>query len=317
MKPRILVVSSAYTDFFIRADRLPSSGQSIVGKRYEYQPGGRGIYSAITLEQLGAECIFCARVGGDSHGARLKAFLENRGTDARFTTVDRQSQTGLIAILDESGTSARSVVYPGANRNLTPDHVEDAFTSYPDGLFTQLDIPPAPIIAAVSFANQQGVPAIFDASYTPGAAERDFPLEQLDELDVFVADENSMAIFTAITPSDQDKCMRACLALSQRISAQYIVVKMGGARGIFIYDGTYFKIIAPHETQAVDPSAVSDAFAAALAIEYIRSRDIKRACEFADIVSAIVVSRPGAISSIPKLEEVAAYIAENELGFKL
>ena len=77
MKPRILVVSSAYTDFFYQeptACRRP--GQSIVGKRYECtSPGGRGIYSAITLEQLGAECIFCARVGGDSRGARLKAFL--------------------------------------------------------------------------------------------------------------------------------------------------------------------------------------------------------------------------------------------------
>lgn len=316
MKPRILVVGSIYTDFFIKADKLPSSGQAIVGERYEYQPGGRGVYSALTLEELGAECILCARLGGDAHGARLKAFLENRGMDARFTTVERQSQTGLVAVLSESNAPARSVVYPGANRKLTAEHVEEAFTSYPDALLTQYDLPQAAVISALSFANQQGIPVIFDGVYTAGAAERDFPLEQLDDIDVFIADEASMAIFTAITPSDQDKCMRACLALAQRVTAKYIVVKTG-PRGIFIYDNTYFKIIAPHEPQQTDSAAASDAFAAALTLEYIRSRDIQRACEFADIVSAIVMSRPGAISSIPKLEEVVEYIERQGLEFKL
>ena len=316
MKPRILVVGSIYTDFFIRIDKLPSSGQSIVGEKYEYQPGGRGLYATQTLEELGAECILCARVGGDSHGTRLKAYLENRGTDARFVTVDRQSQTGLVAVFAEASSSTRIVVYPGANRRLTSEHVEDAFTSSPDALFLQLDIPPAAIVSAVSFANQQGVPAIFDATYTPGAAERDFALEQLGELDIFVADESSMAMLTEIAPSDQEKCMRACLALAQRVTSKYIVVKMG-SRGIFIYDGTYFKIIAPRATQVVDPAAVMDVFAASLALEYIRSRDIQRACEFADIVASIASSRPGAIASIPKLEEVADYIESNGLGFKL
>jgi len=316
MKPRILVVGSVYTDFFIRADRLPPSGQSTVGERYEYQPGGRGIYAAVTLEELGAECILCARIGGDSHGVRLKAYLENRGTDARFTDVDRQSQTGLVAVIIESDSPPRRVVYPGANRRLTAEHVEDAFTSYPDALLLQHDIPVAAAVSAVSFANRQGLPSVFDATYTPSAAERDFPLERFEELDVFLADEGSMAQFTDIAPADQDKCMRACLALAQRITAKYIVVKMG-SRGIFIYDGTYFKIIAPHEAQTVDPAASSEAFAAALTLEYTRSRDIQRACVFADIVSAIVRSRPGTIASIPKLEEVAEYIEKYDLGYKL
>jgi len=38
---------------------------------------------------------------------------------------------------------------------------------------------------------------------------------------------------------------------------------------------------------------------------------------FADIVSAIVRSRPGTIASIPKLEEVAEYIEKYDLGYKL
>jgi ribokinase len=316
MKPRILVVGSAYTDFIIKTDRIPSAGQTFVGERYEYQPGGRGVYSAITLEELGAESIFCARLGGDSHSARLKAFLENRGLDARFVTADRQSQTGLVAVISEPNIAKRNIIYPGANQRLNTENVEEAFTSYPDGLITQLDIPTAPIIAAVSFASIQGVPAIFDAVYTPGAADGSFPLEQLDELDVLITDESSVFAFTSITPADQERCMRACLALAQRVTTKYTVLRLG-SRGIFLYDGTYFKIIAPYEVPMTDTAASGDAFAASLSLEYIRSRDIGRACEFANIVSTIVSSRPGALSSIPKLDDVSEFIAENGLGFKL
>lgn len=315
MKPRILVVGSAYTDFFIKTDRIPIAGQSFTGDRYDYLPGGRGVYSALTLANLGAECIFCTRLGGDSHGTRMKTYLENRGIDARFATVERQSQTGLNAVILESGLPGRSIVYPGANRRLRAGDVEEAFTAYPDALFTQFDLPAAAVTAASEFAHNQGVPCFLDATFA-GAPDREFPLEQLDPVEVFITDESSVFAFTGITPADSEKCMRACLSLAQRVAAKYIVIRLG-ARGIFLYDGTYFKIIAPYDVQAADPTASGDAFSAALALEYMRGRDIGRACEYADIIGAIVLSRPGASASIPTADEVTAFIAQNELEFKL
>lgn len=315
MKPRILVVSSAYTDFIIKTDRIPISGQSIIGDRYDYLPGGKGVYSALTFASLGAECIFCAKLGGDPHGARLRAYIESRGMDARFMTVDRQSQTGLNAVIQESGGPGRSIVYPGANRRLRADDVEEAFTAYPDALYLQFDMPPAAAVAATDFARRQDVPAFVDASGA-GVAGRGFPLEQLEPTEIFILDEGAVFAFTGITPSDSEKCMRACLALSQRVNARYTVIKLG-TRGLFLYDGTYFKIIAPYDAPTVDPSAAGDAFSAALTLEYLRSHDIKRACEFANIVGALVTSKPGATASIPTLEEIDEFVTRNEIEFKL
>jgi Sugar kinases, ribokinase family len=315
MKPRILVVGSAYTDFFIKADRIPTAGQSALGDRYEYLPGGRGIYSALTFTGLGAECIICAKIGADSHGSRLKAFAESRGMDTRFMTIERQVQTGLVAVITESGSPGRNIIYPGANKRLRSSDVEEAFTTYPDAIFTQLDLPFSTVASAVSFAHTQDVPCFLDASFI-GGSDRELQLEQLDPMEIFITDETAVFTYTAITPTDQDKCIRACLALSHRVTAKYIIIKLS-SRGLFLYDGTYFKIIAPYDVTAVDPSAAGDAFSAALTLEYLRSHDAKRACEFANIVSSIVLSRPGASASIPNIEEVAEFIANNTIAFKL
>lgn len=58
--------------------------------------------------------------------------------------------------------------------------------------------------------------------------------------------------------------------------------------------------------KAVDTTAAGDAFTAALAYRLLEGRSLMEAAEFANLVSAIVVTRKGAQSSIPSMEEVEA-----------
>ena len=62
------------------------------------------------------------------------------------------------------------------------------------------------------------------------------------------------------------------------------------------------------KVQAVDTTAAGDSFTAALAIMLADGKSLKEAAIFANYVSAIVVTRKGAQSSIPALEEVMKYI---------
>ena len=56
--------------------------------------------------------------------------------------------------------------------------------------------------------------------------------------------------------------------------------------------------------KAVDTTAAGDAFTAALAYQLLEGRGLLEAAEFANLVSAMVVTRKGAQSSIPSMEEV-------------
>ena len=82
-----------------------------------------------------------------------------------------------------------------------------------------------------------------------------------------------------------------------------------GERGCFIYDGIHCTHVAPVEIgTAVDTTAAGDAFTAALTYMYCENGgDIVKACEFANMVGAYVVTNPGAFSSLPTRKELEEF----------
>ena len=179
-------------------------------------------------------------------------------------------------------------------------------------MYLQFEIPDETVIAAAEMARAQGIPIIVDA----GPASPDFPLASLGPVEIFSPNEEETYAYTGIRPSSVESCLKACLALSNIIQAKYYVLKLG-ERGVYMYDGEYFKIIGPYNVEAVDTTAAGDAFTAAMTVEYMRTYDIKRACEYGNIAGALTVSRPGAFSSIPSHEEIRAFAEESQTGFSV
>lgn len=308
MKKRILVVSSANMDMVLNVKRIPSAGETIIDSgSYSYVPGGKGANAAIAAARLGADCVFCTRIGCDSNGSALKKFYADNTIDTRFVNSDRQAPTGLAVIMVESNGMNRIIVYPGANACLSNDDVEEAFISYPDALFVNFEIPYDIMLTACKYATEQKIPIFVDA----GPADTSADLSKLPKLEVFSPNESETFAFTGIMPSNMDNCLRAASSLFNKVNTKYIVIKLGD-RGCFIYDGIHYNLVSPYETEAVDTTAAGDAFTSALTLEYMRSGNIAEACKYANAVGAMVVSKHGASSSIPTEEEVKAFIKNKE-----
>lgn len=304
MKKRILVVSSANMDFVMNMHALPSAGQTVIDSgSYRFVPGGKGANSAVAIQRLGGDSVFCTRVGSDANGAILKNLYEKEGIDTRFIIHDKQSPTGLAAIIVEDNGVNRIVVYPGANTAITPDDIDHAMLSYPDALFMQLEIDQEAVIYAAECAAKRNIPIFIDA----GPANRHFPLARLPHLEIFSPNETETEVFTGISPSSPENCLRAAIALSKMVNAHYYVIKLGG-RGAYIYDGLYYHCIPAFDTKVVDTTAAGDAFTAAFTLEYLRSGDVERAGKFGNLAGAITVSRAGAYTSLPTAEEVEEFI---------
>ncbi len=309
MKKRVLVVSSANMDFVMNVGKMPEAGRTVIERRgYAYVPGGKGANSAITISRLGGDCIFCARLGNDVNGQRLRALYSENGIDTRFVQLDKKASTGLAAIIVEENGDNRIVVYPGANERLSPADVEDAMTTLPDGVLLQFEIPEKAVIAATHFAYEKRIPVFVDA----GPAYAGYPLDQLAPLEVISPNESETYALTGIMPSSMDNCLRASTVLMQKVQTKYVVIKLG-ERGAYIHDGKYSRLITPYECDAVDTTAAGDAFTAAMALEYLKSGDIVGAVKYANVIGSMVVSKAGASSSIPTLSEVAEFIKEREI----
>lgn len=311
--PRILTIGSANIDLMARMSKIPSVGQTIKESAgYEYIPGGKGANAALAVHRMGAESIFCAKRGNDTHGARLAEIYTASGINARFVSATNKERTGLALVMVEANGSNRIVAYPGANTLLRAEDAEEAMTCYPDALLIQFEIPYDTVIASISYAREMGIPVIIDAA----PASKEYDLEALGPVEIFSPNETEIYTYTGIKATSTDNCLKACLALSNKVKAKYYVLKLG-ERGVFLYDGTYFKFIASHTVEAVDSTAAGDVFTAALAVEYMRSGDIKRACEYANIAGALTVTKEGAFTSVPTHEDIRNFVLKNEINYQL
>ena len=308
-KKRILTVGSSNMDLVLNMTRVPMAGETVMDMgKYSSVPGGKGANSALAVARLGADSVFCARLGKDENGIFLRGFYKENGIDVRFIKSDAKLSTGLAAIMVESNGMNRIVVYPGANLALDRDAIEEAFMCYPDALLMNFEVSKEAIYDACKFATEQNIPKFIDG----GPAVKSIDFEKLGRVEVFSPNESETHIYTGIRPDGINNCLRAASALYNKMDVKYIVIKLGD-RGCFVYDGIHYNICESYEVECVDSTAAGDAFTAAMTVEYIKTGDIIKACSFANAVGAMVVTKEGAASSIPFRKDVLEFIKSREL----
>ena len=306
-KPRILAVGSTNIDFVASVDSVPVAGETKISDgSYAFVPGGKGANAAVAASRLGADVIFCAKIGNDAYGKLLKKTYIDEGIDTRFLLTDKEASTGLASIFVEKDGSNRITVFPGANRALTADDVEEAFTTYPDALLIQFEIPIDTVYASIKFANRANVPAFVDA----GPISPDIDITALGKMEIFSPNETEAFELTGIRPLNAESYIRICLELYSKLDVKYIVLKLGG-KGCYLYDGHLGEAFPSYHVCAIDTTAAGDAFTAALTYEYLCSGDIRSACKYANAVGALTVTKSGALPSLPTENEVIDFIRKN------
>ena len=310
MRPaKILTVGSANMDMVLRMSRVPAAGETMLD--YEggmiHIPGGKGANCAVAAAKLGASSLFCTRLGADANGKSLYDTYTEYKVNTDFIKVDRTASTGMAVIMVEGSGANRIVVYPGANRTLSVEDAAEAISSHPDALCLQLETPYEVTLEAARMAAARGIPVILDAA----PADRSIPFSEFPMLEIFSPNESETEIYTGISPTGAESCMRAALALSRMVKAKYYVLKLG-ARGAFVFDGRICHMVPSYQVKSVDTTAAGDAFTAAMTVAYCEGgcTDILSAVKFANAVGALTVTRLGASKSIPTREETDAFIRE-------
>lgn len=310
-KMRVLVVGSSNMDLSMNMYKMPEPGETLIDDGgVAYTPGGKGANAAIALSRLGAETVFCTKLGADVHGQRLFAYYKDEGLNTSCIKVDHEYPTGFAAVMKEGCGQNRIVYYPGANLHITNENLCDAFASSPLALYLNFEISFETALSAARMAASRGIPIFLDAA----PADKNYPLEALPPLEVFSPNQTETLEYTGILPKGADSSLRAALALWKRVKCKYIVIKQG-ERGVFIYDGKHYRMIPSFRADKVaDTTAAGDSFTAALLLEYLGTGDIISAARFGAAAGAVTVSRAGASISVPTRAEVLDFIAKRPIG---
>jgi ribokinase len=310
----VCIVGSLNMDLVVRAPRIPTPGETVLGGGYRTFPGGKGANQAVAAARLlgsMGKVFMIGCVGDDPHGAKLKAALETEKVDiSRVLTRDpEQYPTGLALITVTEGGENTIVVSPGANASLSVEDIEAArdVIAGCGVLLVQLEVPPSTVAAAVKIAKDAGAAVILNA-----APARVLPRELLKQVDVLVVNKTEAAILLAMDPGVD--AARLAIRMPD-LGAPTVILTQGAQGAILAYKGRPRRMSAV-SVHSVDSVGAGDAFCGALAASWptvhaairVKSPDefrlVEEAVRFATVAGAVATTKLGAMPSMPRREEV-------------
>lgn len=301
----IWVVGSLNADLVQTVDRLPELGETLMGDELRTYPGGKGANQAYAAAKLGGAVRMIGNVGKDELGGMLLESLATVGVDVSGThRVD--ASTGAASILVMPDGENAIVISPGANGRLTPEDVcvRMADIQKGDFLLCQLETPVETVAEALVMARNVGATTILDPA--PAAA---FKADLLAKVSIVTPNETecqSMLGLVTTPIADQETYHHMATRL-RTMGAEVVVLKLGDA-GCFLDDGTSADIYTGHSVTAVDTTAAGDIFNGALAVRLAAGDAMEDAIQFANAAAGLSVTRPGAQTSVPDIEEVLKHI---------
>ncbi len=293
MPGHVTVVGSINMDLVVRCDRLPASGETILGTDFQRFGGGKGANQALAAARMGAAVTLIGKVGQDEAGQSLVDDLRRAGVDTdRIGRVAGPTGTAIITVA-ASGTNT-IVVVPAANGLLTVEDVQAAreVIASSDAMLMQLEVPMSTVVAAAAIAREAGVPVFMNPSPI-----QELPAALLDGLAYLVVNESELAALTSGT----GVVARLFLAGVQRI------VLTLGERGARLIEPDATREVRPFTVPTVDTTAAGDAFLGALAAT-LSERGLTGALEAASAAGALAATTMGAQPSLPTLREVDAFL---------
>lgn len=271
----ILVCGSLHLDVVVTAPRLPRLDETLAGQGVSYPFGGKGGNQALAAARMGAQVAIAGRVGDDAFAATLLAALDAGGVD-RTLVQQGEGPSGMsVAIVDASGGYG-AVIVSAANLLIDPGRI-----TIPPGtthVLLQNEIPEAVNLAVARNARTAGARVILNA-----APARAMPDELLSLTDLLIVNRVEAGDLSPGTPAQSAK------ALAARGPVAVIVTL--AADGLVLWDGALTTLPA-HRVKVVSTHGAGDAFVGALAAEWARGGNLRRAAAFGQAAAALQVSTP-------------------------
>lgn len=297
---KILVIGSLNIDMVMKVDHMLTAGETILCDGMKLVAGGKGANQACAAGRLGTDVTMLGAIGNDSHGEMQRDSLQRSGVDVSGLITKERVSTGTAFITVNKEGNNSIVVVQGANAQFTPEDIEahrDLLEEC-EIVILQLEIPMDTVLYAVKLARTLGKTVILD----PAPVPEHFPEELYQYVDIIKPNESELSRLTGI--ADAQNHLEEAVQIVKDHGVKNVLVTLGGD-GVYLDTENESPVHIPaKKVEVVDTTAAGDSFTAALAAMLLEGKTLKEAAEFANQVSAIVVTREGAQDSIPTLQEV-------------
>lgn len=305
---KILVIGSLNMDFVIDVWKMPLAGETILGKSLELVPGGKGANQAYAVGKLGSDVAMIGAVGNDVYGEKLISNLESVGVNTDgIEKLDGVPTGNAFITVDENGENSITVIQ-GANalldRSIIDKHIN--LIEECEAVIMQLEIPLDTVSYVKEIAGKMGKKIILD----PAPARNDLSDEFLAGFDIVKPNETELQTLLSEELNTKEELIAGARKLQEK-GIKDVIVTLGGDGSFLVRDDECIFFDA-EKVKAVDTTAAGDCFTAAFTSHITEGHTYEEAIRFGNKVSAIVVTRKGAQTSIPSMEEVMDILSKQE-----
>ena len=297
----ISILGVFVADLCFIGDRIPSKGQTILGKKHVVGPGGKGSNQAIAAARLNGEVSFITKVGKDSHSEMAFNLYKEAGVKTHSIIQDEKLFTGVAGIMiDKDGNNAINVV-SGAAEHLVAEDIDNKIETIENSkiFLTQMETPDEITIYALKKAKEHKCITILNPAPARKIDEDNFKL-----IDFFTPNETEAEFYlNKNLKTDKDIKNAANEFLKKGIKNVIITL---GEKGIYFAnrDENFFLEAYKLKQAVIDTTGAGDAFNGAFAVGLANDLDIKEALSFANKVAGISTTRLGAAASMPFAKEL-------------
>jgi len=295
---KICIIGSIGYDLTTYMYQFPKAGETIVGKKFIQNPGGKGDNQAIAAARVGGDVTFIGAVGDDNYGELLKKSLEANNVKTQLKIVPNMSSQIATILIDETGEN-RIVIVPGANNFVDKKQIDDNFDIIKecDIILMQLEIPMETVEYVVDKFYELNKILILNPA--PGAELSDNIIKKCTYL---TPNENEIGLITKMPYDTIDNIKLAGKCLIDK-GAQNVLVTLG-EKGAYLKNKNEDIIIPTMKVKAVDTTGAGDCFNGVFAMYLALGKSVIEAIKYANVASSISVTRPGTVPSLPYKEEV-------------
>jgi len=292
--PRLLTAGQLFLDLvFADLDGAPRLGEEHWTSAFGWGAGGIANY-AIAAARLGVDTVLCADAGTDPLSRLVRDRLADEGIADGIREVAGWALP-VTAAMNYDGD--RALVTGGRPAAALASLLEDAPVTPVAAL--HLDDSVAPWIRERA---AHGTKVFADVGWDAGEQWDSAALDVLEGCHAFLPNEAEACAYTRTTDARS-----AARVLAERVPLA--VVTRGGRGAVAVDSATGEDVeIDAVAIDFVDATGAGDVFGGALASAELTTWSLRERVEFATLVAAITVSRPGGAAAAPRLDELLPWL---------
>ena len=296
----ITVLGIFVADISFSGPKIPSIGETILGKKYNVGPGGKGCNQAIAIARLGGNTNFISKIGKDAYGELALKTLEKNKISTENIIQDGNQQTGVAGILVDQNTGKNAInVIVGAPSTLKISEIENQMNLIKSSkiFLTQLEVPKDVTLHCLKAAKENGCITILNP-----APASEISKEFYNNIDFFTPNETEAEFYTGIKITNDQEAKQAADKLLN-LGIKKVIITLG-EKGLLYSDGKEEIYLKASNVKAIDTTGAGDAFNGALAYSLSVNKTISESLSFANKVAGLSTLKMGAGDAMPFLKDL-------------